>query len=271
MGDRKPQLPPDYHTHTELCRHATGRPVDYARAAKTRGVPELAITDHAPTEDGYDIEHRMELDEFPTYRQWVAEAVRTGGPPVLFGVEADYYEGCTAFLGNWLASHAFDIVLGSVHYLDYWAFDDPAQRNLWEHVDIPGVWRKYFALIAAMADSGLYDVAAHLDLPKKFGYRPPDSDLSEMVRPVLDRIAAAGMAIEINTSGLLRPAAEVFPSPQILAWARERDIPVTFGSDAHSPERIGADFEHAVQLAREAGYAFSTRYRRRRPEPIPLP
>jgi histidinol-phosphatase (PHP family) len=263
--------PPDYHSHTELCKHARGRPLDYARAAGERGVPELACTDHGPVPDGYDPEHRMTLDQFEQYEAGVREAREQGPVPVLFGVETDYYPGGVEWLGPWLKRQDFDIVLGSVHYLDFWAFDNPAQRSLWETVDVAGAWKKYFSLIAGMARSGLYDVASHLDLPKKFGYRPRERQVREMVLPVLDVIAASGMAIEINTSGLHVPVKEMYPAPEILAWAAERDIPLTFGSDAHDPARVGADFDRAVALARDAGYSRRVSLHRRVKTSEPLP
>lgn len=263
--------PPDYHTHTRLCKHARGIPAEYARSAVSNHVPELACTDHCPTPDQFDLEHRMELAEFDTYAGWVRDVQALGEPTVLFGVEADYYVGCTEFLSAWLSAQPLDLVLGSVHYLDYWAFDNPEQRSLWETADLRGVWQKYFELITEMVQTGLYDVAAHLDLPKKFGHRLPDNVLYELVLPVLDTISVSGMAIEINTSGLGKPIAEFFPSAEILAWACERKIPLTFGSDAHDPSVVGAEFDAAVIMARQAGYTHSLRFRGRRAEPIPLP
>ena len=41
-------LPPDYHMHTPLCRHARGEPVDYARRALEVGLTEIGFSDHSP-------------------------------------------------------------------------------------------------------------------------------------------------------------------------------------------------------------------------------
>jgi histidinol-phosphatase (PHP family) len=138
-------------------------------------------------------------------------------------------------------------------------------------VDVRQVWREYFALLGRLVGTRLYDVVGHFDLPKKFGHRISDRDLCELAPPVLDRVAAAGMAIEINTSGLRRPVGEVYPSAAILAMARERDLPIVFGSDAHEPEHVGADFEQAVATARAAGYTHVLTWRARRSEAVPLP
>lgn len=270
MTPENASAPADYHTHTFLCKHAQGAPADYVRSAVARGIREIAITDHDPTPHGYDITHRMPCAEFETYRRLVDEA-RMDGCEVLFGVEADYYEGCMPHLSRWLASQEFDIVLGSVHCIDVWSLEDPTRAELRRRDRVLDLWQRYFALVGALADTRLYDVVAHLDLPKRSGVAPDETKIAEFVQPALDRIAAASMAIEVNTSGLRHPINEVYPSPTILGWAHQRGIPITFGSDAHQPDHVGASFDHAVRVAWAAGYRESLRFRRRRRTPVPLP
>ena len=117
-----------------------------------------------------------------------------------------------------------------------------------------------------VADSS---IAAHLDLPKKFGYRPT-ADLSGEAAAALDALKATGMAIEINTAGWSLPAREAYPSPGLLRAARERKIPLLINSDAHFPEFLTRDFNRARELAREAGYGELVRYEQRRALPVPL-
>lgn len=255
--------PADYHTHTYLCKHAKGEAREYARAAESKELPEICFADHAPAPGGYDARHRMELEQFPIYRELVAQIRDIGAPAVLYGIEADYYKDCEKFLCEWLGRQEFDLVIGSVHYIGDWGFDSPENRNVWNSADVTQTWREYFGLVGKLAETGLYDVVGHIDIPKKFGYRPSDDDLREMVQPALDRVSAAGMGIEINTSGLRKPVGEIYPSPLILSLAFERDIPICFGSDAHSPEEVGYAFDEAVKLAREAGYRQRLRFKRR--------
>jgi histidinol-phosphatase (PHP family) len=261
---------PDYHTHTVLCKHAGGTPRDYRAAAGARGMRQLAATDHCPTDDGFGVDHRMLLDEFPRYLDWVQEAAEAAGPELLLGVEADYYRGCARFQERFQNKHAFDLVLGSVHFLDYWS-PDPALRGLARNPDAHFVWREYFTRIGELADTGLYDIVTHLDLPKKFGNALAENELREYALPALDCIAEAGMAIEINTSGLIHPPQACYPAPALLAWAAERGIGLTFGSDAHQPERVGAGFDVALDLARAAGFTHYREYRQRRFQAVPLP
>jgi histidinol-phosphatase (PHP family) len=262
---------PDYHIHTVLCKHADGVPADYRAAAGSRGLPEICISDHGPNPDGYDAAHRMEMRQFEKYRNMVSLLQDGDSPAVLFGIEADYYEGCEVFLREWLPAQQFDLVIGSIHFIDDWGFDNPQQRHVWDSVDIKATWQKYFELVGRLADSGLFDVVSHLDLPKKFGFRPPEKDVKEMVKPLLDIIAKAGMGMELNTSGLRKTVGEIYPSPLIVSMAYEREIPICFGSDAHTPDDVGSGFGQALLLAREAGYNRYFRIRGRKKKLTRLP
>lgn len=266
MSDAATALPPDYHTHNLLCKHARGVTLDYARIAATRRLPALAATDHCPTADRFGDEHRMRVEQFPLYIEMVADARRASTVPVLLGVEADYYRGCEPFLREWLERHPFDVVLGSVHFLDYRG-SGPTGRTLTDGLPSPELWRRYFELVTELARTGLYDVAAHLDLPKKFGHVLTDEDVERHALPALRALADAGMALEINTSGLVQAPGEIYPSPLLLRLAREHGLGLTFGSDAHDPERTGDGFAHALDQARIAGFTerveFSKRQARR--------
>ena len=148
--------------------------------------------------------------------------------------------------------------------------DPGAERGTWKTADVVSAWREYFRLVAELARTRLYDVLGHPDLPKKFGYRPADREIVEMVKPALDALAEAGMGMEINTSGLRKPVHEIYPSAAILEMARERGIPITFGSDAHRPDQVGYAFDQAVSLARQAGYTECLRMVKRKKRLVPI-
>ncbi len=264
-------LPDDYHLHTPLCQHAEGEPAAYHDVAQRLGLAEICFTDHAPAPCGYDERCRMQLDQFAEYcailRPLIAQNVK---PRTLFGIEADYYEGCESFLERWLNEQPFDLVLGSIHYIGDWGFDNPDNLAVWDRTDIRRAWQDYFVLVAKLADTRLFDVLTHPDLPKKFGHRIDEQQLREWAAPALDRVAAAGMAIEINTAGLRKPVGEMYPAPAILVLAHERDIPITFGSDAHTPGDVGAGFAAATAMALAVGYSERARFRSRQRVLVPL-
>ncbi len=270
MKDNVPHLPPDNHTHTLLCKHAKGKPADYVRGAIHAGVSEIACTDHCPTDDGFGIGHRMALDQFPMYCDWVAEArAASKTVRVLFGIEADYYRGCEKFLRGFYEQHDFDIILGSVHFLDYWC-DTQFGRGFTGAPDPVQVWTDYFQLVAEMADAKLYDVVSHFDLPKRFGNKINRETFRDLALPALDKIAAAGMCIELNTSGVNHPHKEYYPAFDILKWSAERGVGLVFGSDAHEPERVGDRFVAAMATARAAGFTHFQRFEKRKRTAVAL-
>jgi histidinol-phosphatase (PHP family) len=265
----KTQLPADYHTHTRLCRHAGGDPIDYARAATERGIPEIACTDHIPFPNDPHPSIRMTREEFDTYLDLVREAQQAGLCGVRLGIEADYQRDLVhGHIQALLDSADFDIVLGSLHTGPFWdlAPGDPAATPEF----VAQMWRTYFLRMTELARTGLYDVCSHFDIVKRCGIRAPEALIAEIVPPALDAVAAAGMAIELNTSGLDHGAAEAYPSLQILEWMKARGIPLTFGSDSHDPAQIGRHFEEALALARAAGHTTRAAFRRRKMTLVPF-
>jgi histidinol-phosphatase (PHP family) len=74
------------------------------------------------------------------------------------------------------------------------------------------------------------------------------------IRRALDRIAATGVAMELNTSGLNKTVPEMNPGPAMLREMSTRGIPIVIGADAHLPQRVGDKYEEALDMLREAGY-----------------
>lgn len=257
-------LPPDYHMHTPLCRHAVGEPVEYARRARELGLREIGFTDHSP----------MARDDFDNWRMFnhqlgdyiaAVEHARREVPEVniLIGLEVDYLPGHEDWIRQLAQRHDWDFFIGSVHYISDWAIDDPQTIPRWRQHDPFDVWQRYFKLLTVAAASGLFNIIGHADLPKKFDIRPKE-DCGPLYAPFLDAAAASGTAIELNTAGLRKECREIYPNAQLLGMARERDVAITFGSDAHAPGEVGADFGPAIELARSTGYISSVRFEKRR-------
>ncbi len=244
---------PDYHTHTALCGHASGRPAEYVQVAKAMGLSAIGIADHLPLLPVHDADLTMCMADLPDYVAEV-QALKQEFPGFVFlGVEADYRLQTLSAVGNLLQEHPFDFVIGSVHFLEDWAFDDPRFVSEYADKDIDEVWLQYLELVGDAAESGLFTVMGHIDLVKKFGFRPTRALDKELDR-LVERLARAGVLVEINTAGLHKPIGEAYPDPDILRRLCGADVPITFGSDAHRPGEVGRDFAHAADLARTAGY-----------------
>jgi histidinol-phosphatase (PHP family) len=257
-------LPPDYHMHTPLCRHAVGEPVEYARRAREVGLREIGFSDHSPmARDDFD-NWRMfdrQLDDYIASVEHARRAVPEVN--ILIGLEVDYLPGHEDWIRQLAKRHAWDYFIGSVHYVSDWAIDDPRTLSRWRQHDPFEVWQRYFKLLTAAAASGLFNIIGHADLPKKFNIRPTE-DCRPLYAPFLEAAAVSGSAIELNTAGLRKDCREIYPNPELLRMARERGVRITFGSDAHAPGEVGLDFQPALELARAAGYETSVRFEQRR-------
>jgi len=264
-------LPPDYHLHTPLCKHARGEPADYARRALEIGLTEIGFSDHAPMrQDDFDT-WRMRNDQLAEYVERVRKAQRDCPRlTIRLALEVDYLPGQEDWIRDLAARYPWDYLIGSVHYVtDSWAVDSPAQLREWAARDIFEVWSVYFERLARAAATGLFEIIGHADLPKKFRYRPA-RDCTPLYERFLEAARRHGCVLELNTAGLRKACREIYPGRAFLERAFQKDIPITFGSDAHAPEEVGMHFAEAVQLARAVGYRQGWRFAGRQRQPCAL-
>lgn len=263
----------DLHVHTSRCRHATGTLAEYVTAASAAGVRVMAFTDHLPLPDDLNAGYTMdpgELDDYVADVGSVRELGLSCGVEVLLGVEADWLPGRPEWGAGLLRGLALDVVMGAVHFLDDWAFDDPDLVSGYEQWSARDLWERYFRELATAAHSGAYDVMAHVDLVKKFGFAPP-ADHQDLYLWVAGELAAAGVAVEVSTAGLRKPCAEIYPSEALLGALRRAGVPITMGSDAHAPAEVGHMWGFAVETIKRAGYESLLVFRGRVGEEVPLP
>lgn len=240
------------HCHTPLCKHAFGEPDEYAAVALARGFKGITFTCHCPLPNGYSASVRMAPEQFDDYVAMIAatRAAFAGRLDVRLGLESDFYPGVEPWLEKLHTRVPLSHVLGSVHYQvsDY--------RKLYFTGDVKLYQQLYYEHLALSAESGLFDTLAHPDLIKNES--PAEWDFERMrpcIARALDRIAATGVAMELNTSGVQKALPEMNPSPSQLLLMQERGIPVVIGADAHVPQRVGDGYPFALNLLLDAGYS----------------
>ena len=244
----------DYHMHTPLCNHAVGQPEEYVERALKVGLAEIGFSDHAPLVSHEDKRYTMSSTQLPLYHSMI-EKVQKKYPTltIKLGVEADYIPGFEKQTRALLAGYPYDFVIGSVHFIDRWAFDDPEEHVKWRDKDINTVYKDYYKLLRQSAESGLFDIMGHVDLVKKFGHRASE-DLTPEVEQTAQVFKKSGVTVEINTSGLRKPVNEIYPSLACLKIYAKHGVPITFSSDSHDPNDVGRDYDKARDLALVAGY-----------------
>ena len=240
----------DLHNHTTRCNHAEGTVDEYIQKAIALGIDIYGFSEHAPMD--FDEGYRLAFEEMGAYEQDILTAKEKykDDIEILLGYEVDWLPG---YMDERVLGADVDYLIGSVHFIDKWSFDNPEFIGGWKERDIDEIWKAYFEATEAMAKSGQFDIVGHLDLIKVFKYLPKQ-DVRLMAQASFKAIKKSGMVLELNAAGLRKPVGEIYPSKALLEEAYALEIPITFGSDAHSPEQVGFGYEEAVTLAKEVGY-----------------
>lgn len=247
------------HCHSRYCGHGEGEVAAYADAAAAAGITTLAFTEHYPLSSAFDPDAYLSVPkaDMHAYEQAVLDARATHDDmDILLGIELDYLADTDDRDLAAANLERFDLILGSVHFVDRWPFDDPAQRGVWEEPGAPErIWSRYAELwCEAASDPSLpFDVMSHPDLPKKFAFYP-QFPLDALYQRMAEAAAAGGRMIEVNTSGTYYACKEMFPAPQLLRAFCRAGVPCTVGTDAHTPAHVARDIERAYALMRDAGY-----------------
>lgn len=257
MGEMKVKF--DLHTHHDRCGHARGTIRDYIEAAIEKGLAVIGISDHTPyfssEVDQLYPRIAMAKSQFPEY---VSEVLKlkelyAGRIDVLLGIEADFFPDQVENYRPYFDRYPFDYIIGSVHHVDGISI---FKKDRWEGLSAQEKVRTketYYSLIERSARSGLYQILGHIDAMK--GYYPEFSAIeTETVEHTLKVIAENDVAIEINTSGKTKYVGGWYPADEILQMARHYGVKVTFGSDAHDPERVGDEFEEVQKRLKEIGF-----------------
>ncbi len=258
----------DYHMHTPLCGHAVGEPHEYVEQAMRAGLSEIGFSDHAPLVSHEDARYTMNKSQLPLYHQMIEGIQKKySNFTIKLGLEADYIPGFEKEIKKILDAYPYDFVIGSVHFIDRWAFDDPDEKIKWRDKDINTVYRDYYELLRKSAASRLFDIIGHADLVKKFGHRSSE-DLTHEIENTGKVFKDSDVTLEINTSGLRKPVAEIYPALSVLKIYCKRGVPITFSSDSHDPRDVGRDYDKARTLALEAGYKEYRVFKKRKVERV---
>jgi histidinol-phosphatase (PHP family) len=287
----------DYHLH--LWPHterdtplSVEQLADYCEKAQAAGVVELAVTEHlfrfrqaesllggfwrddrvSPAlqesmAEYWEFHAGADLDEYVT----CAQEAKAAGLPVVIGLEVDFYEGRMDEVAGLLRGYPFDVLLGSVHWLDAWRFDDidvPLQMAEWSAREVDACWEGYTSALEELAASGACDVLAHPDLIKVAGYIPDAP--AEWWDRMAEAAATSGMAAELSSAGWRKPVGEQYPAIPLLERFVARGVPLTTASDAHRLAQVADEAGALRALLKSVGVSSLQGYRGRVAHTVPL-
>jgi len=286
----------DYHLHlwphgTPASQPTLDELAAYCDAAAAQGVGEIALTEHLfrfrqadAVLSGFwadDPNHELRTSmaaywkahaqaDLDVYVEAVLEA-KAAGLPVVLGLEVDHYAGRMDTVAALLDGYPFDVLLGSVHWVGAWGFDqlgDPAVDAEWDARSVESVWDAYTDALEELAASAVCDVLAHPDLAKVSGRRPAVPD--EWYDRMAEAAASSGMAAEVSSAGWRKPAAEAYPAPALLSRFRKAGVPATTASDSHGLGDVASRSAELRALLADAGYETLTSFRGRSATQVPV-
>jgi histidinol-phosphatase (PHP family) len=266
----------DLHTHHRRCGHATGSLREYVTTALDKGVRVLGLSDHTPM-FAEEADHAlppvaMPKSEFPSY---IAEALAlkaefAGSIEILVSTEADWFRGRMDAYTRELSRYPLDYLIGSVHMFEGRDIFDTTRWDTVGESELPAVKSRFFREVARCARSGLFDVIGHVDALKgnhpQLAAVPAAAAADEMLLAIRD----SGSVMEINTSGGTKKCGGWYPESDLLERAHHFGVPVTFASDAHTPERICDQYPEVVEALRHIGFTSWTVFRGGTPRRLPL-
>jgi len=238
---------------------AEGELAECLKAAKERDLAEIGFSDHFHVRRQ---DYSMSCTKLAAYIRKVEAFRKTVDFPIKLGLEVDFIPSLENEIKEAIRTASFDYIIGSVHFINGWSFDDPKYIEEYEKWNVDKLYQKYFSLVQQCAKSRLFNIIGHADLIKKFGYKPK-RDITKLYIETVEVLKKSNVCVEINTRGLMTPCKEIYPSKTFLKTCFEAGIPITLGSDAHSPKEIGKELNQAVKLIKEIGYGKIARFSKR--------
>ncbi|MEM9159121.1 MAG: histidinol-phosphatase HisJ family protein [Verrucomicrobiota bacterium] len=250
-----------FHNHTVWSDGKTGVRDIYDFAAQSN-VDLIGISDHFCVHpDGKSRNWSVDPSQVGEYIANVRSAQKANGPSVIVGLEIDWFADYERILPDLIEPLDLDYRIGSLHHVDEQPFDYCFSPTL-DKEELLETWRKYWRLERGLAESGLFDMVAHLDIPKRLGWFP-EEELSSEIDQAIDAFKAHGVVVELNTAGYSLPCNEAYASPEILRKCKEREVAITLSADAHQPDRILYEFERGLKLLHSVGFTEVARFRER--------
>jgi histidinol-phosphatase (PHP family) len=244
----------DLHIHSTHSLDGSNTIAELCEQAISLGLTHIAVTDHVEwLPDGSH--QRPDFDryfaEVSEYQARYAER----GLILLSGLELGNPHEHRAEVAALLASHPFDVVIGSLHWL---GSQNIHYTGCFNGQDPYAVYTLYFEEIAQIAASVDCRIIAHFDRifwPGAACFGPPEIErVEESVRRAVRAMAEHGRILELNTRFLAHEPGWNDSLLTVLRWyCEEGGQFVAVNSDAHRLAEIGRSRVIAEEIVVAAG------------------
>jgi histidinol-phosphatase (PHP family) len=263
-------IPFDYHIHSRFSEDGDDSLESMCQRAIALGIPEIGFTEH------WDVGPFETNPRYFKPEPWYVELERLrnlfhGQLVIRAGIEIAEPHLYPQETREVLQRALFDYVIGSVHYVGANFIFNPEYFRTHTPDEVYG---SYFAELDQMVRTADIDIVAHFDIAARtgipvFGYDP--ARYEETIRSVLKTCIERNLALDVNVSGLRKPARNLMPNALILEWYAEMGGQrLTLGSDAHRLPEVGLHLEKASEAIQTAGISQIVQFDHRKAQFIPL-
>lgn len=262
----------DFHIHTDFSGDSNTLPYLQIERAIALGMEQICITDHHDFQVQSDIDFTLNFDSYfsalITLREQYKSRIQ-----IEIGVELGLQCRIKEYLDTLSGQYPFDFIIGSCHFIDG---IDPYFPIYYEGRSERASYERFFECCLKRVETiDCFDSYGHLDYVVRYGpnqnrdYR--FQDYQELIDPILKTLIHRGKALECNTGGYRYKLGHPNPCEDILKRYRELGGElITVGSDAHTPEYLGCEFDRTAQILKDCGFRYYTVYHQRKPEFLPI-
>ena len=269
-------LKADFHLHSCFSGDSDAPMGEIIQKAISLGLTHICFTEH------YDPDFVYPAGESGTFElntdSYIYDLLRFrekyyGQIQIMFGVELGLQPHLRDALEFYTENHDFDFIIGSSHICNR---KDPYYPEFFEGRSEDEAHQEYFeSILECVKETPYFDVYGHLDYVVRYGPTKNQNYSYQKHADIIDRIlrtiVESGKGIELNTSGFRSGLGQPNPCVDILKRYKELGGEIiTVGSDAHKPERVGADFDKACTILKDCGFQYYTIFEKRAPEFIRL-
>ncbi|MGB8001101.1 MAG: histidinol-phosphatase HisJ [Anaerobacillus sp.] len=252
----------DGHIHSPYCPHgSTDKFEAYVEAAIKFGYKGMTFTEHAPLPLDFidpvpEHDSGMKREYLSAYFHTIQELKEkySGVMTIQCGLEVDYIEGFEEDTKQFLdkVGPQLDDAILSVHFIkhnDQYTCLDYSTESFNELIHSLGsiemVHQKYYETVLKSITSNLGKYKptriGHITLTNKFQKRYPfKGKFENQISKLLDSVKMKGYSLDYNGAGTVKPdCGEPYPPDWVIKEAIKREIPLVYGSDAHSSKGIG--------------------------------
>ncbi len=157
---------------------------------------------------------------------------------IKFGLEVCYFKDYEDLIVEQTKGKGFDFLLGSIHFVDDFAFDHT--KELWEGIDVDETYQHYFEDSISLAKSRIFDGIGHPDTIKLFGHRP-SFELTDYYERLALELARNNVYADQNSGAERRcpQTAGLGIDSEFLRALKKHNVEIITSSDAHCPEDVG--------------------------------